>query len=53
MILDPLDLGVEALSAGVGDPKAQVGDDVLEMSLEGPRRIRDRRNARTYSPVIP
>jgi hypothetical protein len=25
LILDPLDLSVEALGAGVGDPKAQVG----------------------------
>ena len=53
MVLDPLDLSVEALSAGVGDPKAQVGDDVLEMPLEGARCIRDRWNARMYSPVIP
>jgi hypothetical protein len=53
LILDPLDLGVEALGAGVGDSKAQVGDDVLEMSLEGPLCLRDGRNVRTYGPVIP
>jgi hypothetical protein len=35
-VLHPLDLGVERLAGRVGDPMAQIGDDVLEAPPQHP-----------------
>src|SRR3972149_4334313 len=51
--LDGLDLGVEALTDGVGDAVSEEGHDVRQVALDQPRGVDDRRQARVGGPEVP
>src|SRR5438093_805216 len=50
---DPLDLRIQALGGRVGDPVAEVGEDVREVRLEHPRLLDLGRQARVRRPEVP
>src|SRR5213593_2202452 len=50
---DPLDLRIQALGGRVGDPVAEVGEDVREVRLEHPRLLDHGRQARVRRPEVP
>src|SRR6185312_4799105 len=52
-VLDPLDLRVDALGAGVGDTQDDGVEDTVEMPLDHPGDLSDRLEARTDRPIEP
>src|SRR5438093_4201512 len=50
---DPLDLRVEAFGRRVGDPAAEVGDDVRQVRLEHPRLLDHGLEPRVGRPEVP
>src|SRR5206468_2857611 len=50
---DPLDLRIQALGGRVGDPVAEVGEDVREVRLEHARLLDHGRQARVRRPEVP
>src|SRR5436190_7544324 len=52
-VAEPLDLRVQALGRRVGDPVAQVGEDVREVRLEHPRLLDHGLEPRVRRPEVP
>src|SRR5213592_1001784 len=50
---DPLDLRVQVFGRRVGDPVAQVGEDVRQVRLEHPRLLDHGREPRVGRPEVP
>src|SRR5436309_3636626 len=50
---DPLDLRVQAFGRRVGDPEAQVGEDVRQVRLEHPRLLDHGLEPRVGRPEVP
>ena len=52
-VLHPLDLGVQRLAGGVCHSVPDVGDDILEASLEHAGHLDHRFQATPHRPVVP
>ena len=52
-VLDPLDLGVDGFAGSVGDAVAEIGNDVLEASLQGPGYLQHGAQPTAYRPAVP
>src|SRR5213079_2560615 len=52
-VAEPLDLRVQALGRRVGDPVAQVGEDVRQVRLEHPRLLDHGPEPRVRRPEVP
>ena len=52
-VLHPLDLGVDGFAGCVGDPMAQVRDDILESPFEHPCYLNHRLQPAPHCPTMP